>query len=197
MNKYVTLDKALNRAEQRPRGLAELLPKGSCQRRVQPISKHDLGHPQFSRTVYLLAYHLHRRLKIKPHEWRLFLIFLASFVECLDVDTEHLEQAAKLSCLEFNGDADGYDEPDSDAKAFEERLLAWFGSRLCRRPLQHGGGYVHQSTRPWFLTVATVLRAAFPDIVRRQPRWRSHRYATAMKRIKAAWREEKRCRKPH
>lgn len=157
---------------------------------VRPSQIHD---PDFVRAVFELTYRISRQLHVRPCEWKDFILFLSSYVEIMGVDPLALEHVADLETLE---PPDEPPELDTDIVTqeeyalFEERLYYWFKTTLSRGP-GHRRPYVHSKTRPWFRTVAIVLKAAFPDVVRARPRWNTPRQHKAWKAVKAAWSEEK------
>lgn len=160
-------------------------------KKVSPISAREVRDIEFTRGVFQLAYRISRELGLDPAEWREFLLFLAWYVEEFGIDTEHLEKVANLNALEFEGDDDAFPATENATDDFERRWKDWARKRLCRKPLQFTGGYVNKRTRPWFITTATILKSAFPEVVHRNPRRSSHRTKTTLATLKEAWHADK------
>ena len=149
---------------------------------VRPAQVHD---PDLVRAAFGLAYLISSRMDVRASEWSDYTYFLADFVEVLGVDAEALERIANLDTLTAPDDLD-----EEQTTRFYDRLYEWHKRKLCRRhAAQHA--YVSPKTRPWFLTTMTVLKAAFPEIVRHRPIWKSPRFHQNWTIVHVAWQFEK------
>ncbi|VXC98122.1 hypothetical protein OCEANICA350_12804 [Oceanicaulis sp. 350] len=163
--------------------------------RVRPAQVHD---PEFVRAVFTLAAQIRFEYKFDPSEWREVIYFLCRYAENLGINAKALENAANLDTLLPSDEALDTDEQNGifecsalvDTKLFEDRFRKWSSHTLSRVPTAEHP-YVHSKTREWFLTVATVLQAIFPDVVRHKPIWNSPRHRKTWKKVKAAWMDEK------
>lgn len=168
---------------------------------VRPAQAHD---PEFIRAVFTLSAKLRRDWGFQTSEWREALYFLCRYAETLDIDPEELEASANLNSLLYsdasttsvigeNGMFEFSDEVNE--KLFEDRLRHWFSNTLSQPP-SAARPYVNKRTREWFLTVATILKAIFPDAVRHKPIWNSPRHRKTLKKVTTAWLDEqdRRCR---
>ena len=156
--------------------------KLSAPQPVRPAQVHD---PEFVNACFTLTYLIHTRMEVPPSEWSDYTFFLADFVQDLGVDAEELERIANLDSLHAPDDLD-----EDQTARFYARLYDWQKRKLCRRHTARRA-YVSGRTREWFLTTMTVLKAAFPDVVRHRPIWNSARHRKTWKRVKAAWAFEK------
>lgn len=163
---------------------------------VRPAETHD---PEFVRAVFTLSAKLRRAWHFQTSEWREALNFLCGYAETLGIDPEELEASANLNSLLYtdasttsdigeNGVFEFSDEVNEEL--FEDRLRHWFSNTLSQPP-SSARPYVNKKTREWFLTVATILKAIFPDVVRHKPIWNSPRHRKTWKKVKAAWIDEK------
>ncbi|WP_420331711.1 hypothetical protein [Oceanicaulis alexandrii] len=163
---------------------------------VRPAQVHD---PEFVRAVFTLSAQIRDEYKFEPAEWRDTIYFLCGYAENLGINAEALEKAAKLGSLLPGDDAPDIDDENdglfeqsaqTDTILFEDRFRHWSSHTLSRAP-KSKRPYVSKKTREWFLTVATVLQAIFPDVVRHKPIWNSPRHRKTWKKVKAAWMDEK------
>lgn len=148
----------------------------------KPLKDWELRDPATIKAVLELAYRISRRMGVKPSDWYEFLLFLVFYADQLGIDGLVLEDIAALEHFEAHDDWD-----ERKTKRFYERRDEWFNDRLCHRPLA-GGAYLHPNTRDWFVSVATILKAIFPAVVKRSPNWRSHRHFRNWRKIRRAWR---------
>lgn len=163
---------------------------------VRPAQVHD---PEMVRAVFTLAAQIRREFKFEPSEWRETIYFLCRYAETMGIDPVALERAANLESLvpedvRFDPAANenGVFEcaAEESERLFDDRLRKWCTNTLSRAP-KSKRPYVSKNTRDWFLTVATVLQAIFPDVVRSKPIWNSPRHRKTWKKVKAAWMDEK------
>lgn len=125
------------------------------------------------------------RMKVEPGEWPDYVLFLTNFAQELGVNAEALEKIANLDALSA---PDNYTEEETEA--FETHLFDFCKRKLCRQPTARRQ-YVRAETRAWFLTTATVLKAAFPDIIRHKPIWNAPKFWRDWKKVHSAWKEER------
>ena len=176
-------------------GTLPLAQDSSLSLRVRPAQTRD---PEFVRAVFTLSAQIRDEYKFEPAEWRDTIYFLCGYAENLGISAEALETAANLDTLLPSDGTLDTDEGDglfeqsaqTDTKLFEDRLRKWSTTTLSRIP-KSKRPYVSKNTREWFLTVATVLQAIFPDVVRHKPIWNSPRHRKTWKKVKAAWMDEK------
>lgn len=133
---------------------------GFCRKKYSPIViDAELNNPVFVGNVRQHCYKLTKQHQLTPSKWHNFVIDLLRDAKVTIIDRKGLETLIDISVFEAS---DIQIDTDTEHQV-RERIRGWFKATCCTPIHSYNQLHVRREARPRFITLASVICAAFPD----------------------------------